>query len=80
MIEPSFHFRERHCSGSDSFENVQPGALAAFRIGKLLEQPPAQRIQDSLFHPQPNILSRSGSPFFIHYGANIHPIDLNRTF
>jgi uncharacterized protein DUF3309 len=30
-------------------ENVQPGALAALRIGELFEQPPPQRIQDALF-------------------------------
>jgi len=49
MTEPFFRFRERHRSRSDSLENIQPGALAALRIGKLLEQPPAQRIQDALF-------------------------------
>ena len=46
MIEPSFHLRERHRSRSDSLENVQSGALAALRIGELLEKPPAQCIQD----------------------------------
>ena len=49
MIEPFFRFREWHCSRSDSLENIQPGALAALRIGKLREQPPAQHIQDALF-------------------------------
>ncbi len=44
MIEPFLRFRERHCSGSDSLENVRAGALATLRIGKLLEQTPAQCI------------------------------------
>ena len=66
MIEPFFCLRERHLFGSDPLEDARAGAANTLRIGKLLEQPPAQRMQEALFIRSSNILLRSGSPLFIH--------------
>jgi hypothetical protein len=47
VLEPLLRFREWHLVGSDFFEHVGPWTPGTAGIRKLLEQTPAQGIEDA---------------------------------
>jgi len=47
VIKPLVRFRKRHLMRRDSLENIRAWAPDSVRVGKRLEQPTAQRIQNA---------------------------------